>query len=77
MRFTKKEESFYVADVIEILTSYTAGLPTKDLLGTKHFHGSKTLTSKQVHRILNKQPEIERSWQGSGYYGSSWWKLKK
>ncbi len=77
MRLSKQQEVLYVMDVVEILTEISPGLPTKDLLGTKHFHGSRTLTSKQVHRILGRQTNIERTWRGSGYYGSSWWKLKK
>jgi hypothetical protein len=33
-------------------------VPTSDLIGTPRFHGTRTLTSAQVHRILKKDPNV-------------------
>jgi hypothetical protein len=75
MRLTKRDEELAVSELLDRLKEFPAGLPTKDLIGTRHFHGMRTLTSVQIHRLLRQQPNVKWSWRGSGYYGSSWWQL--
>ncbi|MHA1278603.1 MAG: hypothetical protein ACTSQ8_15525 [Candidatus Helarchaeota archaeon] len=76
MRYTKHQEERLIKDLLEILNAFPEGVPTRTLLGTKHFHGMYTPTSKQIHRLLEKQPNVEKTWRGQGYFGSSWWRYK-
>ena len=76
MRLTKEEAAKATAEILSMLKEHPEGLPTRDLIGTPRFHGMRTLTSRQIHRLLKQQPTIIRSFEGSGNWAASWWQMK-
>lgn len=52
MRLTKAQEQRATAELVEMLTANPAGLATSDMVGTKSFHGERSLSAKQVARLL-------------------------
>lgn len=63
-------------DLIELLVENPQGLRTSQLIGTKNFHGCRTLSPRQVHRLLRSMPEVEHSYDGCGCRAPSWWRLR-
>ena len=76
-RMTKRDEHLATQEMLERLRSFPAGLRTSQLIGTRRFHGERTLTAKQVARLLRASGEADHSYEGAGYMAASWWKLKR
>jgi len=77
MRLNKNQAEYAARELIEILKIFPNGLPTKDLIGTPRFHGYRTLTSRQIHRVLRNHPKIELIQIHYRFVIQSWWQLKK
>jgi len=73
----KSKYMLFPRELIEILKIFPNGLPTKDLIGTPRFHGYRTLTSRQIHRVLRNHPKIELIQIHYRFVIQSWWQLKK
>jgi hypothetical protein len=75
MKLNKVEAQKAVEEIVALLEKRPEGLPTRELIGTPRFHGHRTLNSRQIHRILSGRPDIRRSYEGTGYMASSFWRL--
>jgi len=61
MRLTKETAALATQELLERIRK-SPGISTTDLLGTKHFHGMRTLSSAQVIKLLRSaglQPTLE------------------
>lgn len=55
-------------------TSFLDSIPTKDLIGTPAFHGSRTLTPRQVGRLLLASGKVNSVLNDFGmFYQKRWW----
>jgi hypothetical protein len=77
MRLNKSQAEYAARELIEILKNFPNGLPSKDLIGTPRFHGYRTLTSRQIHRVLRNHPKVELIQINYGYVIQSRWQLKE
>ena len=76
-RLTAKKAAEAKAELIEILKNHPEGCSAFDLSGTPKFHGMWTLTSRQIHKLLNNEPIIGHRYIRSGRmkeYSFFWYK---
>src|SRR5260370_14315710 len=82
IRLNMQQAEAAAHELIEILTANPAGMRTSALRGTPKFHGGRTLTNRQIIRLLRASPEfasheLQESVGGQGMYTYSWWTLRK
>jgi hypothetical protein len=77
MRLTKEQEQRATDELIGLLTTAGAnGLATREMVGTKSFHGARTLTHKQIARLLRKTGRTSERVGGQGSRTFTIWRLK-
>ncbi len=76
MRLDQNIAKHATAELLSILASKPMGAPTRELIGTPRFHGERTLSSRQIHRLLSNCEQVDHDYEGTGYMASSWWKLR-
>jgi hypothetical protein len=76
MRLTKKLKEDAIAELLEILRSRPFGLPTSKLSGTPRFHGERTLSNRQIIRLLNASGRAQSHVAGYGSRTYYIWTLK-
>jgi hypothetical protein len=77
MRLSKKQAVIATQELLSILAQHPDGMRTSQLSGTPKFHGARTLSNRQITRLLSACEEVEHSYDGLGYMAASWWKLKQ
>jgi hypothetical protein len=77
MRLTKRQAEIATQELLEILRHNPQGKSTSDLSGTPKFHGGRTLSNRQIIRLLRKTGQVSESVDGHGMYTRSWWRLNK
>jgi hypothetical protein len=79
MRLTKAQEVRATYELLGILTTNHQGggrgLRTSEMQGTRAFHGSNTLTLRQIDRLLRKTRKAVSTLCGSGRYTYNEWSL--
>jgi hypothetical protein len=76
-RMTKAQEKQATEELLEILANYPNGVPTSALIGTKKFHGQRTLSSRQIIRLLRASGLVNEALAVFGKYSRIWWTLKR
>lgn len=69
---TRKEAT---EELLAILAQHPEGLSTSQLSGTPKFHGGRTLSNRQIIRLLRESGRVRESIGGQGTYNCSWWRL--
>jgi hypothetical protein len=79
MRLTKLQESQATTELLTMLADDGAhggeGLRTSELRGTTRFHGSRTLSHKQIARLLRASGKAEAELAGNGARTYNLWTL--
>lgn len=79
MRLTKEQEVRAANELLAMLASDKQsggmGLRTSEMQGTHAFHGSNTLSLRQISRLLRKSGKAKAKFCGSGSYTYNLWTL--
>lgn len=79
MRLTKKQEVRATGELLIMLATDKQnggfGLRTSEMQGTHAFHGSNTLSLRQIARLLRKSGMAKAEFCGSGPYTYNQWTL--
>jgi hypothetical protein len=75
MRLTSDRQIIAREELLARLKSTPNGLSTNQLRGTNHFHGEKTLSAKQVVRLLRRTGQAEEYCSGAGVRAFTLWKF--
>ena len=75
MRLNKHLAQVATVELLEILRKNPAGLRTSQLTWTWKFHGYRTLTARQVTRLLWNSGVVNHRYEGTGYMVASRWTL--
>ena len=79
MRLTKEQEFRATNELLAMLVndkqSGGFGLRTSEMQGTRAFHGSNTLSLRQIARLLRKAGKTTAQLCGSGAYTYNQWTL--
>lgn len=76
MRLDEHETAKATAELLGLLagTSRFHNVATKDLIGTPRFHGERTLTTRQVAKLLRASGRVgEATYQYGIYQQTRWW----
>jgi hypothetical protein len=63
-------------ELLGILKDHPEGMSAKELRGTPLFHGGRTLSSRQVARLLRESNQVREYLGGQGMYTFTLYKLK-
>ena len=63
-------------ELLVILRANPDGMRTSELRGTPQFHGGRTLSSRQIIRLLRESGKATESTGGQGRRTYSFWKSK-
>ena len=78
MRLTKQDAIEATVELLAMLPDSTRRCPrTSDLIGTKKFHGTRTLTARQIIRLLRASGRAVEHLNGAGRRTWFTWTLKK
>ncbi len=77
VRLTRTLSTEATNELLEMLARYPNGLPTKDLVSSNKFHGSRTLSPRQITRLLRASGKVDEHHVGQGMYTQIWWRLKR
>lgn len=77
MRLNKATAKVATAELLEMLKQTPAGMTTTELIGTPKFHGSRTLTPRQITRLLRVCEQVTGEPVGSGYMTPILWQVKQ
>lgn len=75
-RLTAEHKDVATKELLEILKAHPDGISTRDLSGTPSFHGKRTLTNRQIIRLLKAGGQAKATWGGLGNRMYYVWKLK-
>ena len=79
MRLTKEQEVRATNELLAMLANDMhhggLGLRTSEMQGTRAFHGSNTLSLRQIARLLRKSGKAKAKFCGSGSYTYNLWSL--
>ena len=64
-------------ELLEILAKHPEGLRTSELSGTPKFHGGRTLSNRQIIRLLRDSARAKETVGGSGMRTYYVWQLVK
>jgi hypothetical protein len=64
------------AELLAILAINPGGVRTSELIGTPQFHGGRTLSNRQIIRLLRESGKVTESTGGQGRRTYSSWKLR-
>jgi len=73
MRLNKHTTRIATEELLGLLRQYPQGLTTSQLIGTPRFHGMRTLTARQVARLLRATSVVHHCYDGAGYMAASRW----
>ena len=76
MKLTKHLARMATDEVVQHIRNEPRGLTTSDLIGTSWFHGHRTLSRKQVARLLHASGEVEHRYEGCGCRWASRWTMR-
>lgn len=76
MRLTKNEAGRAKAELLELLKQKPFGLRTSQMQNTRKFHGARTLSLRQIARLLREIPGVKHRYEGHGYMAASRWRLE-
>jgi hypothetical protein len=74
MRLTKAQTEQAKAELLDIIER-TPGIRTSELVGTKQFHGKRTLRPKQITRLLRDSGRAIPTLDGYGARTYHTWRL--
>jgi hypothetical protein len=74
MRLNQDQEKRATSELLSILEH--GGHSTSELRGTPQFHGGRTLSNRQIIRLLRNSGRVVEAVGGSGMYTYSFWTLK-
>lgn len=63
-------------ELIGIVAQHPEGVATSDLRGTPQFHGERTLSNRQIIRLLRESGKVREFVGGQGIRTFSFWRLK-
>ncbi len=75
MRLSKEQEIRASNELLAMLASNRRGLRTSEMCGTPAFHGARTLSLRQVARLLRKSGKTVAILSGSPWFSYHVWKL--
>ena len=64
-------------ELLEMLREYPDGLPTSAMSGTQKFHGGRTLTNRQIAKLLRASGQVDEFMGGHGMRTFTIWKLRQ
>ena len=76
MRLTKKISEVATVELLEILAKHSPGVSTSSLSGTPKFHGERTLSNRQIIRLLTASGKTQSGLGGNGNRTYYIWTLK-
>ena len=77
MRLIKHDERVATKELLEKLRIlFPEGATTNELFGTPGFYGRRTLTGRQIARLLRASGAVDHQYKGSGYWRASRWTLR-
>ncbi len=76
MRLTKKDEARATGELLALIGKHP-GIRTSELSGTPAFHGMRTLTGRQIIRLLRASGRAVQRLEGSGPRTWFTWRLKE
>jgi hypothetical protein len=76
MRLTKEMAQQAKNELLEILAQHP-GQTTSELSGTPQFHGARTLTNRQIIRLLRSTGKVVEFVVGYGMRTATGWRLAK
>ena len=77
MRLNNRLRQYATEELLTILGSRPAEwVPTKELIGTPHFHGTRTLSARQVTGLLRASGMTEERAYTYGPYTQIVWRTK-
>jgi hypothetical protein len=65
-----------IDELLEMLGEYPDGLRTSEMSGTPKFHGGRTLTNRQIAKLLRATHKVDEFMGGHGMRTFMIWKLK-
>jgi hypothetical protein len=77
MRLTKQLRQYAIAELTEILKSNPQGFRVVDLVGTRHFHGVRTLSPRQIYSCLKTIPGIRYRYASGDMYAQCFWHVEQ
>lgn len=77
MRLTKRDKRKAIEELISMLRNHAHGLSTSELRGTPQFHGIRTLTNRQIIRLLRASGASKEILAGQGKRTFYVWKFKQ
>lgn len=75
MRLSKHDARIATEELLEKLRYFLEGATTNELFGTPGFYGRRTLTGRQIARLLRASGAVDHRYTGSGYWRASRWRL--
>jgi|ERR1700675_278068 len=79
MRLTREQEVRVINELLAMLASNRQsggdGLRTSEMQGTRAFHGGRTLSLRQIARLLRKSGKAVAELSGSERYSYNQWTL--
>jgi len=73
MRLTQNDKRIATEELLGILRMNPLGWTTSELVGTPRFHGHRTLTARQVARLLRATGVVHHCYDGAGCRAASRW----
>jgi hypothetical protein len=76
MRLTNELATVATVELISRLRSEPQGLTTRELVGSPRFHGARTLSHKQIIRLLRASGQVREGIFGGGCRSCLLWKIR-
>ena len=76
MRLTERQEKEATEELLSMLEQCPAGLSTSDMRGTDRFHGVRTLSNRQISRLLRRTNRTAEQVGGFGIRTYTIWRLR-
>lgn len=75
--YNKEYRNRATKELLAILKEHPEGMRTGDLQGTSQFHGERTLSFRQIGRLLEESNDVLGYIHRQGKYHFVVWKLKE
>ena len=73
MRLSKKQAEDATKELLSLIAAARYGRRTSELIGTARFHGARTLSNRQVARLLRATGKTRETVDGHGMRTATRW----
>ena len=77
MKLTKYLARMATEELIQRLRTEPQRLTTRELIGTPQFHGMRTLSPRQIAKLLRASGGVNHRYVGCGCRWASLWTIRK